>query len=133
MTLRCLRVGGRSGTELTNAERPESRQGSMTQEAVSGRTSRADINRTGEMPEHRRQAGENGKHVESIREGLAGIDLPPPAKVAFGSSSRFEEYKVDEADGTPGADTPGVDSAGVEVVKVKRKKKKDGEKRRIKV
>jgi len=63
--------------------------------------------------------------------GLAGVDLLSGGPTASRTSStgRFEEYKVEGEEVKFNADTPAV-SEGIEVVKVKRKKRKDGEKKR---
>jgi hypothetical protein len=63
--------------------------------------------------------------------GLAGVDLLTDTHAASRTSNtgRFEEYKVEGEDEKFHADIPAV-SEGIEVVKIKRKKKKDGEKKR---
>lgn len=67
---------------------------------------------------------------QPVQEGLAAVDLSSAANGASRSSSRFEEYKVDgEEEMSMG--TPTVENSGVEVVRVKRKKKKEGGKRRV--
>jgi hypothetical protein len=97
-----------------------------------------DFDRAGEMPadapmEPPAQAVEEAEHPK----GLAGVDLLDGSSHSSRPSSRFEEYKVDEEEegghrATPqSVDTPAVSAAeGVEVIKVKRKKRKDGEKKR---
>ncbi|KAK1923811.1 armadillo-type protein [Papiliotrema laurentii] len=97
-----------------------------------------DFDRAGEMPadapmEPPAQAVEEAEHPK----GLAGVDLLNGSSHSSRPSSRFEEYKVDEEEegghrATPqSVDTPAVSAAeGVEVIKVKRKKRKDGEKKR---
>ncbi|KAK8849458.1 hypothetical protein IAR55_004791 [Kwoniella newhampshirensis] len=103
-----------------------------------------EFDRTGELPEGAAAAELNKRPPAPSRtaSGLAGVDLinsnPVPTR---GSSTRFEEYKVDENDQVEGekgdetpmdqneeADVPVSASQEIEVVKVKRKKK--GEKKK---
>lgn len=90
------------------------------------------FDRSGEMPEDAAPAQPNQSEAESTK-GLAGIDLlSDTVDGRPTSTSKFEEYKAgdDEPRRTDIADEPVNVGGEIEVVKVKRKKKKDGSKKR---
>jgi hypothetical protein len=90
------------------------------------------FDRSGEMPEDAAPAQPNQPEAE-ITKGLAGIDLlSDNVDSRPTSTTKFEEYKVgdDEPRRTDIADEPVNVGGEIEVVKVKRKKKKDGSKKR---
>ncbi|WWD20082.1 hypothetical protein CI109_104556 [Kwoniella shandongensis] len=100
-----------------------------------------EFDRTGELPEGAavpRSTTTPAPALSRTTSGLAGVDLIASNPVSTrGSSSRFEEYKLDENDAgeqrvmrdhNAEADVPVSASQEIEVVKVKRKKK--GEKKK---
>jgi hypothetical protein len=90
------------------------------------------FDRSGEMPEDANPDQPNPPEAE-ITKGLAGVDLlSDNLDTRPMSTSRFEEYKAgdDEPRRTDIADEPVNVGGEIEVVKVKRKKKKDGSKKR---
>jgi len=92
----------------------------------------ADLDRSGEMPaDARRPAEAVPEEVVTKSGGLAGVDLlaDGPTSSRTSSTGRFQEYKVEGEEEKLNVDTPAV-SEGIEVVRVKRKKKKDGEKKK---
>ena len=92
----------------------------------------SDLDRSGEMPEDAKAPTlPDTVDTPAKTNGLAGVDLLSEAPSASRTSStgRFQEYKVEGDEEKLNADTP-AGSEGIEVVRVKRKKKKDGEKKR---
>ena len=90
------------------------------------------FDRSGEMPEDADPNRPTQPQAE-ITKGLAGIDLHfDSVDTRPTSTSKFEEYRVgdDEPRRTDTADEPVNLGGEIEVVKVKRKKKKDGSKKR---
>ena len=90
------------------------------------------FDRSGEMPEDANPDPANQPEAE-IAKGLAGVDLRSDNLDSRPTStSKFEEYNVgdDEPRRTDLADEPVNVGGEIEVVKVKRKKKKDGSKKR---
>lgn len=92
------------------------------------------FDRSGEMPD---EAQSDPSKVEKATpaptaSGLAAVDLLSDSGSGTRPTSRFEEYKVDDEDSrqhaTEAADVP--IQGEIEVVKVKRKKKKDGSKKK---
>jgi hypothetical protein len=93
------------------------------------------FDRSGEMPEDAAPDQPNQPETE-ITKGLAGIDLlSDNLDSRPTSTTKFEEYKAgdDEPRRTDIADEPVNVGGEIEVVKVKRKKKKDGSKKRTEV
>ena len=90
------------------------------------------FDRSGEMPEDA-QPATSLEQPEGITKGLAGVDLlSDNADSRPTSTSKFEEYKADGDEETRRTDMPDEPVGGeIEVVKVKRKKKKDGSKKRV--
>jgi hypothetical protein len=90
------------------------------------------FDRSGEMPEDANPDQPTQPEPE-ITKGLAGIDLlSDNVDSRPTSTTKFEEYKAgdDEPRRTDIADEPVNVGGEIEVVKVKRKKKKDGSKKR---
>ena len=91
------------------------------------------FDRSGEMPEDAAPDQPKQQPEAEITKGLAGIDLlSDNLDSRPTSTSKFEEYKAgdDEPRRTDMADEPVNVGGEIEVVKVKRKKKKDGSKKR---
>lgn len=124
-----LRVSVQSLT-IADQEAPPAKRKTATRTTAKEKPGPPQFDRSGEMPE-----GGSDEMPDRLTEqatGLAGVDLLSDERSSR-PTSRFEEYRVEGEEPNPVQQPSAADEpvkGEIEVVKVKRKKKKDGSKKR---